>query len=157
MAVQRETTVGILRIPLDSISHRWAAFGLAAHAVLTLAGLGWSIQHEVTAGGHETAHDLGNAIGLGLLWSFGVATATVVTTAEVLDTIMVIAHFVGRRMKAEGQAEGLAEGLAKGRAEGKAEAAAEMNARVNQLLEAHPELQDTLEPLLIHDEKSGEG
>ncbi len=185
MAVQRDALVGVLRIPLDSISHRWAASGLAAHATLTLAGLGWSIQHEITTGAHETAYGLASAIGIGLLWSFGVSTATVVTTAEVIDTVMVIAHFVGKKMKAEGIAqgrdegivlgrdegiaqgrdegiaqgrdEGIAqgrdEGIAQGRDEGRAETVAEMNAKIIQLMEAHPELKDTLRLLLVRDEQ----
>lgn len=74
--------------------------------------------------------------------AFGVSTATVVTIAEVIDSIMVIAHFVGKKMKAEG--------FAQGRAEGKAEAEAAISARMtewfNRLLESHPELKDTIEP-----------
>ena len=149
MAVQRDALVGVLRIPLDSISHRWAASGLAAHAILTLAGLGWSIQHEITTGAHETAYGLASAIGIGLLWSFGVSTATVVTTAEVIDTVMVIAHFVGKKMKAEG--------IAQGDAQGHARAIAEMNAKIIQLMEARPELKDTLGPLLVRDEQPNAG
>ena len=145
MAVQRDALVGVLRIPLDSISHRWAASGLAAHAIMTLAGLGWSIQHEITTGAHETAYGLASAIGIGLLWSFGVSTATVVTTAEVIDTVMVIAHFVGKKMKAEG--------IAQGRDEGRAE----LVAKIIQLMEAHPELKDTLGPLLVRDEQPNSG
>ena len=88
-----------------------------------------------------------------MLLAFGVSTATVVTITEVIDTIMVIAHFVGKKMKEEGRAEG----LEAGRAEGRAEAVAKMNEKVSRLLEEHPELRNTIEPLLIRDGKSSEG
>ena len=48
---------------------------------------------------------------------------------------MVIAHFVGQQMKAEGRAEGLEEVLA------------EMEKWYQRLLEAHPESKDSIEPL----------
>lgn len=70
--------------------------------------------------------------------AFAISVATVVTVSEVIDTIMVIAHFVGQKMKAEG--------LAEGRAEGREEALAEMGEWYQRLLEAHPELKDTIEP-----------
>ena len=59
--------VGVFRIALDSISHRWAAWGLTVHAVLTLSGTIWAIQQAVTVGEHETAYELYVAIGIGLI------------------------------------------------------------------------------------------
>ena len=164
MSRQREA-VGVFRVALDSISPRWAGWGLTAHAVLTLGGSIWGVQHAIVSGGHETAYDLYLAIGMGVIRAFGMSLATVVTTAEVIDTIMVIAHFVGQKMKQEGREEGLAEGREKGlaegrkegRAEGRAEVAVEVNEKVNRLLEAHPELKDEIEALRIHEENSGEG
>ena len=50
-----------------------------------------------------------------------------------------------------------AEGYAEGYARGRAEAIAEMNAKVSQLMEAHPELRDILETLLIRDEQPSPG
>ena len=153
MASQREQ-VGIIRIALDSISPRWAGWALAAHAALTLGGSIWGVQHAIVTGGHETAYDFYIAVGIGIIWSFGMSLATVVTIAEVIDTIMVIAHFVGQKLRQEGVEEGLAkgreEGLAEGREEGLAEGLAAADARMQQwfarILEAHPELKDTIEP-----------
>ena len=54
---------------------------------------------------------------------------------------MVIAHFVGQQMKKEG--------LAQGRAEGRAEVEAQVEEWFKRLLDAHPELKDTIEPLPI--------
>ena len=152
---------GILaRIPLNGISHRLAPWGLALHAALTLSGSIWSLQHEIANGGHATAYAVYQAVGFDLLRAFGVSTAIVVTLAEVIDTAMVIAHFVGKRMKAEGREEGLAEGreegLAEGREEGltegialgRAQAEAELNEKLHRCLEAHPELKDAIAPLL---------
>ena len=126
---------------------------MTAHAVLTLGGTIWGVQHAIVNGGHETAYDLYIAIGMGIIRAFGMSLATVVTTAEVIDTIMVIAHFVGQKMKQEGREEGRQEG----RAEARAEIAAEVNEKLNRLLEAHPELKDEIEPLLIGDERTGKG
>lgn len=142
---------------MDSISPRWAGWGLTAHAVLTLGGSLWGAQHAIVNGGHETAYDLYIAIGMGVIRAFGISLATVVTTGEVIDSIMVIAHFVGQKMKEEGREEGRAAGREEGRSEGRAEVAAEMNEKVNRLLEAHPELKEELEPLLTRAEKTGEG
>ena len=55
------------------------------------------------------------------------------------DNAMIIARFVGLKMKAEGYAQG------------RAEVIAEMNAKVSRLMEAHPEFRDLLETLLIPD------
>lgn len=144
---------GILaRIPLNGISHRLAPWGLALHAALTLSGSIWSLQHEIANGGHATAYAVYQAVGFDLLRAFGVSTAIVVTLAEVIDTAMVIAHFVGKRMKAEGREEGLAEGreegLTEGIALGRAQAEAELNEKLHRCLEAHPELKDAIAPLL---------
>ena len=136
---------GILaRIPLNGISHRLAPWGLALHAALTLSGSIWSLQHEIANGGHATAYAVYQAVGFDVLRAFGVSTAIVVTLAEVIDTAMVIAHFVGKRMKAEGREEGLAEGIALGRAQ----AEAELNEKLHRCLEAHPELKDAIASLL---------
>ena len=148
--VGRRSTVSVFRIDLDSISHRWAGWGLATHAVLTLGGSLWGAQHAIVSGGHEAAYDLYIAIGMAVVRAFGISLATVVTTGEVIDTIMVIAHFVGQKMKQEGRAEGREQG----RAEGRAEAATEVNQKVQRLLETHPELKEELEALLIHDTKN---
>ena len=140
---------GILaRIPLNGISHRLAPWGLALHAALTLSGSIWSLQHEIANGGHATAYAVYQAVGFDVLRAFGVSTAIVVTLAEVIDTAMVIAHFVGKRMKAEGREEGLAEGRAEGIALGRAQAEAELNEKLHRCLEAHPELKDAIAPLL---------
>ena len=144
---------GILaRIPLNGISHRLAPWGLALHAALTMSGSIWSLQHEIANGGHSTAYAVYQAVGFDVLRAFGVSTAIVVTLAEVIDTAMVIAHFVGKRMKAEGREEGLAEGREEGRAEGialgRAQAEAELNEKLHRCLEAHPELKDAIAPLL---------
>ena len=140
---------GILaRIPLNGISHRLAPWGLAMHAALTLSGSIWSLQHEIANGGHATAYAVYQAVGFDVLRAFGVSTAIVVTLAEVIDTAMVIAHFVGKRMKAEGREEGLAEGRAEGIALGRAQAEAELNEKLHRCLEAHPELKDAIAPLL---------
>ena len=144
---------GFIRIALDSIPARLAAAGLATHALLTLGVSGRLIWSEIVDISPATSQALYKAIGLDVLLAFGVSTATVVTITEVIDTIMVIAHFVGKKMKEEGRAEG----LEAGRAEGRAEAVAKMNEKVSRLLEEHPELRNTIEPLLISDEKSGEG
>jgi hypothetical protein len=152
MGRQREG-VGVLRIALDSISHRWAGWGLTVHAALTLGGTKWAIQQAITGGEHETAYALYVAVGIGLIKAFGISTATVVTAAEVTDAIMVIAHFVGQRMKAEG----IAEGREQGRMEGRAEVKAQVNEKINQLVEAHPELREELEALLIREDKADDG
>ena len=78
---------------------------------------------------------------------------------------MIIAYFVGLKMKAEGYAEGFAQGYAEGFAESfarsytesLAQGRVEMNARVSQLMEANPELRDILETLLIRDEQPSTG
>ena len=154
------------RIPLESISPRLAPWGLALHAGLTLGGSAWGIREALVNGGHTVAYELYQAIGINVLLAFGLSTATVVTTAEVIDSIMVIAHFVGKRMKAQGVAEGIEQGIKRGRAEGiergiergRTEGVAEgieqgragKEAEVAQwyarLLEAHPELKDAIEP-----------
>ena len=165
MTNQRGISGILARIPLNGISHRLAPSGLALHAALTLSGSIWSLQHEIANGGHATAYAIYQAVGFDVLRAFGVSTAIVVTLAEVIDTAMVIAHFVGKRMKAEGRAEGLAEGraegltegLAEGRAEGialgRAQAEAELNEKLNRCLEAHPELKDTIAPLLTRSDR----
>ena len=119
----RQRQPGFLqRIPLESISPRLAPWGLALHAGLTLGGSAWGIREALVNGGYATAYELYQAIGINTLLAFGLSTATVVTTAEVIDSIMVIAHFVGKRMKAQGIAEGIergrTEGIERGRAEG---------------------------------------
>ena len=139
---------------------------MALHAALTLGGSAWGIRDALVNGGYAVAYELYQAIGINVLLAFGVSTATVVTTAEVIDSIMVIAHFVGKRMKAEGVAEGIeqgrAEGVAKGieqgiergRTEGVAEGIeqgragkeAEVAQWYARLLDAHPELKDAIEP-----------
>ena len=154
------------RIPLESISPRLAPWGLALHAGLTLGGSAWGIRDALVNGGHTVAYELYQAIGINTLLAFGLSTATVVTTAEVIDSIMVIAHFVGKRMKAQGVAEGIEQGIKRGRAEGieqgiergRTEGVAEgieqgragKEAEVAQwyarLLDAHPELKDAIEP-----------
>lgn len=145
MANQREQG-GVLRVALDSISPRWAGWALASHAALTLGGSIWGVQHAIVAGGHETAYDFYIAIGIGIIWSFGMSLATVVTIAEVIDSIMVIAHFVGQKLRQEGVEEGLAKGREEGLAEGRAAADARMQEWLARILEAHPELKDTIEP-----------
>ena len=87
----------------------------------------------------STAQDVYQAVGLGVIMAFGLSTATVITIAEVIDTIMVIAHFVGRKMKAEGRAEG--------RAEAETAMYSRMSEWLDRLLEQHPALKDTIEPL----------
>ena len=143
---------------------------MALHAALTLGGSAWGIREALVNGGHTVAYELYQAIGINTLLAFGLSTATVVTTAEVIDSIMVIAHFVGKRMKAQGIAEGIEQGIKRGRAEGieqghaegvergRTEGVAEgieqgragKEAEVAQwyarLLEAHPELKDAIEP-----------
>ena len=139
---------------------------MALHAALTLGGSAWGIREALVNGGHTVAYELYQAIGINTLLAFGLSTATVVTTAEVIDSIMVIAHFVGKRMKAQGIAEGIEQGIKRGRAEGieqgiergRTEGVAEgieqgragKEAEVAQwyarLLDAHPELKDTIEP-----------
>ena len=142
------------RIPLESISPRLAPWGLALHAALTLGGSAWGIREALVNGGYAVAYDLYQAIGINTLLAFGLSTATVVTTAEVIDSIMVIAHFVGKRMKAQGVAEGIEQGIKRGRTEGVAEGIeqgragkeAEVAQWYARLLEAHPELKDAIEP-----------
>lgn len=109
--------------------------GLTAHAALTLGGTVWAAWHAVFVDGYTEAYDLYVAIGIGLIRAFAISIATVVTVSEVIDTTMVIAHFVGQKMKAEG------------RAQGRAEALAEMEKWYQRLLETHPELKDSIEPL----------
>ncbi len=133
----------ILRVALDSIPARWAAAALATHATLTTIGVVWSIVHHVLSGDHTSAHALYRAIGLDVIAAFGISTATVITIAEVIDTIMVISHFVGQKLKAEGRAQGLAEG----RAEAEKEMHAQMAGWLDRLLAQHPELKDSVEPL----------
>ena len=135
----RQTPSRLLRVMLDGVSYRWAGWGLTAHAALTLGGAVWAAWHAVFVDGYTEAYDLYVAIGIGLMRAFAISVATVVTVSEVIDTIMVIAHFVGQKMKAEG--------LAEGRAKGREEALAEMEEWYQRLLEAHPELKDTIEPL----------
>ena len=131
---------------------------MALHAGLTLGGSAWGIQEALVNGGHTVAYELYQAIGINTLLAFGLSTATVVTTAEVIDSIMVIAHFVGKRMKAQGVAEGIEQGIERGRAEGiergrtegieqgRAGKEAEVAQWYARLLEAHPELKDAIEP-----------
>ena len=166
MANPRRQPGFLQRIPLESISPRLAPWGLALHAALTLGGSAWGIREALVNGGYAVAYELYQAIGINTLLAFGLSTATVVTTAEVIDSIMVIAHFVGKRMKAQGVAEGIEQGIKRGRAEGiergiergRTEGVAEgieqgragKEAEVAQwyarLLEAHPELKDAIEP-----------
>ena len=143
---------------------------MALHAGLTLGGSAWGIREALVNGGYAVAYELYQEIGINVLLAFGLSTATVVTTAEVIDSIMVIAHFVGKRMKAQGIAEGIeqgraegiergrTEGIERGRTEGVAEGAARKEAEVAQwyarLLDAHPELKDAIEPPPIGDAKS---
>ena len=151
--LDRQRPSRLLRVMLDGVSYRWAGWALTAHAALTLGGTIWAAWYAVFVDGYTGAYDLYVAIGIGLIRAFAISIATVVTVSEVIDTIMVIAHFVGQKMKAEGRAEGLAEGREKGREE----AVAEMEEWYQRLLEAHPELKDTIEPLPIRKEKRGEG
>ena len=181
MANQQRQPGFLQRIPLESISPRLAPWGLALHAGLTLGGSAWGIREALVNGGYAVAYELYQAIGINTLLAFGLSTATVVTTAEVIDTIMVIAHFVGKRMKAQGIAEGIeqgrtegiergraegiergrTEGIEQGRSEGVAEGIeqgragkeAEVAQWYSQLLEAHPELKDAIEPPPIGDAK----
>ena len=126
-----------------------------------MGGSAWGIREALVNGGYAVAYELYQAIGINTLLAFGLSTATVVTTAEVIDSIMVIAHFVGKRMKAQGIAEGIeqgrTEGIERGRTEGVAEGAARKEAEVAQwyarLLDAHPELKDAIEPPPIRDAK----
>ncbi len=131
--------VNIPRVALDSIPAKLAALGLAGHAALTLGGAIWAIQHTIANGGHEAAYGFYTAIGVGVITAFGVSTATVITIAEVIDSIMVLAHFISKKMRAEGRAEG--------RAEAEAAMYARMSEWFNRLLESHPELKDSIEPL----------
>ena len=141
--LDRQTPSRLLRVVLDSVSYRWAGWGLTAHAALTLGGTLWAAWHAVFVEGYTEAYDLYVAIGIGLIRAFAISIATVVTVSEVIDTTMVIAHFVGQKMKAEGHAQGRAQG----RAEGREEALTEMQKWYQRLLEAHPELKDSIEPL----------
>ena len=169
MANQQRQPGFLQRIPLESISPRLAPWGLALHAGLTLGGSAWGIREALVNGGYAVAYELYQAIGINTLLAFGLSTATVVTTAEVIDSIMVIAHFVGKRMKAQGIAEGIEQGIQRGRAEGiergrtegvaegieqgRAGKEAEVAQWYAQLLEAHPELKDAIEPPPIGDAK----
>ena len=135
----RQTPSRLLRVVLDGVSYRWAGWGLTAHAVLTLGGTIWAASHAVFVDGHTEAYDLYVAIGIGLIRAFAISLATVVTVSEVIDTTMVIAHFVGQKMKAEGRAEG--------RAEAQREMRAQMAGWLDRLLAQHPELKDSIEPL----------
>lgn len=163
MATQQQEPTGIFRmalnrIPLDSIPGRMAIWGPAAHAVLTLAGAGWLIGHEIAYGSHTGAHALFQAIGYDVLWAFALSTAIVITIAEVIDAAMVMAYLVGQKMKADGfnegisqgRAEGRDEGLKEGRDEGLKEGAAQKEAEVAEwfesVLAAHPELAGAIEP-----------
>ncbi len=135
----RQTPSRLLRVMLDGISYRWAGWGLTAHAALTLSGTVWAAWHAVFVAGYTEAYDLYVAIGIGLIRAFAISVATVVTVSEVIDTTMVIAHFVGQKMKAEGRAEG--------RAEAEKEMRAQMAGWLDRLLAQHPELKDSIEPL----------
>ena len=145
--LDRQTPSRLLRVMLDGVSYRWAGGGLTAHAALTLIGTVWTAWHAVFVDGHTEAYDLYVAIGIGLIRAFAISMATVVTVSEVIDTTMVIAHFVGQKMKAEGRAEGRAEGLAEGRAEAEKKMRADMAGWLERLLAQHPELKDSIEPL----------
>ena len=161
MANQQRQPGFLQRIPLESISPRLAPWGLALHAGLTLGGSAWGIRDALVNGGYAVSYELYQAIGINTLLAFGLSTATVVTTAEVIDSIMVIAHFVGKRMKAQGIAEGIergrtegvAEGIEQGRTEGVARKEAEVAQWYARLLDAHPELKDAIEPPPIGDAK----
>lgn len=135
----RQTPSRLLRVMLDGVSYRWAGWGLTAHAALTLSGTVWAAWHAVFVDGYTEAYDLYVAIGTGLIRAFAISVATVVTVSEVIDTTMVIAHFVGQKMKAEGRAEG--------RAEAEKEMRAQMAGWLDRLLAQHPELKDSIEPL----------
>ena len=137
--LDRQTPSRLLRVVLDSVSYRWAGWGLTAHAALTLSGTVWAAWHAVLVDGYTEAYDLYVAIGMGLIRAFAISVATVVTVSEVIDTTMVIAHFVGQKMKAEGRAEG--------RAEAEKEMRAQMAEWLDRLLAQHPELKDSIEPL----------
>ena len=139
----RQTPSRLLRVMLDGVSYRWAGWGLTAHAALTLSGTVWAAWHAVFIDGYTEAYDLYVAIGIGLIRAFAISVATVVTVSEVIDTTMVIAHFGGQKMKAEGRAQGLAEG----RAETEKKMRAEMAEWLDRLLAQHPELKDSIEPL----------
>ena len=138
-AFDRQTPSRLLRVMLDGVSYRWAGWGLTAHAALTLSGTVWAAWHAVFVDGYTEAYDLYVAIGIGLIRAFAISVATVVTVSEVIDTTMVIAHFVGQKMKAEGRAEG--------RAEAEKEMRAQMAGWLDRLLAKHPELKDSIEPL----------
>lgn len=135
----RQTPSRLLRVMLDGVSYRWAGWGLTAHAALTLSGTVWTAWHAVFVDGYTETYDLYVAIGIGLIRAFAISVATVVTVSEVIDTTMVIAHFVGQKMKAEGRAEG--------RAEAEKEMRAQMAGWLDRLLAQHPELKDSIEPL----------
>ena len=135
----RQTPSRLFRVMLDGVSYRWAGWGLTAHAALTLGGTVWAAWHAVFVDGDTEAYDLYVAIGIGLIRAFAISVATVVTVSEAIDTTMVIAHFVGQKMKAEGRAEG--------RAEAEKEMRAQMAAWLDRLLAQHPELKDSIEPL----------
>ena len=141
--LDRQTPSRLLRVVLDGVSYRWAGWGLTAHAALTLGGTLWAAWHAVFVEGYTEAYDLYVAIGIGLIRAFAISVATVVTVSEVIDTTMVIAHFVGQKMKAEGHAQGRAEG----RAEAEKEMRAQMAGWLDRLLAQHPELKDSIEPL----------
>ena len=143
----RQTPSRLLRVMLDGVPYRWAGWGLTAHAALTLGGTVWAVWHAVFVDGYTEAYDLYVVIGIGLIRAFAISVATVVTVSEVIDTTMVIAHFVGQKMKAEGRAEGRAEGFAEGRAEAEKKMRADMAGWLDRLLAQHPELKDSIEPL----------
>ena len=149
--------MSLTRIPLDSIPGRMAIWGPAAHAILTLAGAGWSIGHEIANGNHASAYALFQAIGYDVLWAFALSTAIVITIAEVIDAAMVMAHFVGQKMKADGFNEGISQGRAEGRDEGLKEGRDEKEAEFAEwfdaVLAAHPELSGTIEPPPVSSEK----
>ena len=154
MATQQQEPTSVFRmslhrIPLDSIPGRMAIWGPAAHAVLTLAGAGWSIGHEIANGNHASAYALFQAIGYDVLWAFALSTAIVITIAEVIDAAMVMAHFVGQKMKADGFNEGISQGLEQGRAEKEEEFAEWFDA----VLAEHPELAGTIEPPPVSSKK----
>ena len=130
-----QTSSRLLRVMLDGVSYRWAGWGLTAHSVLTLSGTIWSAWHAVFVEGYTGSYDLYVAIGIGLIRAFAISMAMVVTVSEAIDTTMVIAHFVGKKMKAEG------------RAEAEKEMRALMADWLDRLLAQHPELADSIEPL----------
>ena len=63
--LDRQTPSRLLRVVLDGVSYRWAAWGLTAHAALTLGGTVWAAWHAVFVDGYTEAYDLYVAIGIG--------------------------------------------------------------------------------------------